>query len=923
MDNYSYLSNLSPESVESLYHQYLQDPASVDLSWQRFFEGFGFARSHYDFLPTTQAPKEFLKEFRVMALIHAYRQRGHLFTATNPVRERRKYSPNLDISHFGLELADLHTVFQAGNEIGIGAATLQQIIERLQEIYCQHIGIEYLYVRDPEKTEWLRKKFESLPDQPAFDKEKRKRILTKLQQAVGFEKYLHKKFVGQKRFSLEGGESLLPALEMAICRGAELSVEEFVIGMTHRGRLNVLANIFHKPYRQIFKEFEGFSYEDVKFDGDVKYHLGYNNHITTATGKSVMLNLLPNPSHLETVGPVSSGLCRAFAENKFKSDFSKTATILIHGDAAIAGQGVVYELLQMSKLEGYRTGGTIHMVVNNQVGFTTNYLEGRSSTYCTDVAKVVLSPVFHVNADDVEAVVKVVELAMEYRQRYRDDVFIDLLGYRKHGHNEGDEPRFTQPRLYKIIDKHPNPYQLYIEKLIQSDTFSSEEIKALDDALNRDLDENLDQAKQSTKGEMTPFLYDLYKPFRSSTHDDFIKSPDTSIKKEKLQDLLIRINYLPPGMHFNRKIEKIFADRAEMVKQNRLDWALGEQLAYATLLDEGISVRLSGQDSVRGTFSHRHAILKLDDTEEEYMPLSHISENQARFSVFNSPLSEYAVLGFDYGYALGTPYGLTLWEAQFGDFNNGAQIIIDQYISSAEDKWKTQNGLVLLLPHGYEGQGAEHSSARLERFLNISAEQNIQVVNCTTPANFFHALRRQLARPFRKPLVVMTPKSLLRHPECVSPIESFSQGGFKELIDDDVIKPEQVKRLVFCSGKFYYDLLEQRRKTNIQEVALIRLEQLFPFPKEQVAEIFVKYNRAESIIWAQEEPENMGAWGYVLRILSKGFDKRMDVIAQPASASPATGSSKMAAQRHQSVINEVFNFNHPIKSGKKNKIVQS
>lgn len=906
MDKYSYLSNATPEAVEALYQQYLQDNNSVDFGWQKFFEGFEFARKNYDIKPGGAVPQEFLKEFRVMALIHGYRQRGHLFTKTNPVRERRKYFPTLDIENFGLDKSDLNTVFQAGNEIGIGPATLQQIIDHLKAIYCDHIGIEFMYIRDPEKIEWLKKKFDGLVNEPPFSKEKRSRILTKLQQAVGFEKYLHKKFVGQKRFSLEGCESLIPALDATINRGAELGIEEFVMGMAHRGRLNVLANIFQKPYETIFKEFEGYEYDEVRFDGDVKYHLGYNNLIETLSGKKVKLNLLPNPSHLETVDPVCEGLTRSIIDHHYNEDFSKVAPVLIHGDAAIAGQGIVYEVIQMSKLEGYRTGGTIHIVVNNQVGFTTNYLEGRSSTYCTDIAKVVLAPVFHVNADDVEAVIKVVELAIEFRQRYQEDVFIDLLGYRKHGHNEGDEPRFTQPVLYKIIDKHPDPFQIYSSKLTSSGIFTNDEIKEIEKALTSQLDTNMEKAKASNKAEVKPFLNELYKEFRLSQINDFTHSPKTAVPKKKLLELLDKINNLPKGKNFNRKIVKIFADRVEMVKNDRLDWALGELLAYATYLDEGRPVRLSGQDSVRGTFSHRHAILKMEDTEEEYTPLNNIHPKQGKFRVYNSLLSEYGVMGFDYGYALGTPHGLTLWEAQFGDFNNGAQIIIDQYISSAEDKWKTQNNIVLLLPHGYEGQGAEHSSARLERFLNLCAEQNMQVVNCTTPANFFHVLRRQIARPFRKPLIVMSPKSLLRHPECVSSINEFAEGGFREVIDDVHADAKSIDKLIFCSGKVYYDLLEYRRRTNSNHIALIRLEQLFPFPIDQVKAIINKYKKAENIIWVQEEPENMGAWGYLLRVLSKGFDKKIEVIAQPASASPATGSPKMAAARQRAIMEEVF-----------------
>lgn len=907
MDKFSYLSNASPESIESLYQQYLSNPSELDEGWARFFEGFEFARVSYDIKPGAEVPQEFLKEFKVMALINGYRQRGHLFTKTNPVRERRKYNPTLDIENFGLDAADLNTVFQAGSEIGIGPAPLKKIVEHLQQIYCGSIGIEFLYVRDPQKIEWLKNKFDALAFQPEFSKEKRLRILSMLNKAVAFEKFLHKKFVGQKRFSLEGGESIIPALEVAVQNGSTLGIEEFVIGMAHRGRLNMLANIFNKPYEQIFNEFEGYMYDDERYDGDVKYHLGYNNTVTTESGVRVEMNLLPNPSHLETVASIAEGLSRSFIDAKYGSENKKCCPVVIHGDAAVAGQGIVYELVQMSKLPGYKTGGTIHLVINNQVGFTTNYLEARSSTYCTDVAKVVLTPVFHVNSDDVEAVVKVMELAMEYRQRYREDIFIDLLGYRKHGHNEGDEPRFTQPLLYKSIDKHPDPFKIYSQELISKGIFNAEEIKTIEEKFNQELESCLERAKAGKGGSAKQFLEHLYKEMRQSNTEDFIQSPDTSLPKKKISELLEKLNHLPAGKNFNRKITKIFADRVQMVKDNKLDWALGEALAYASYLNEGRTVRITGQDVVRGTFSHRHAILKMEDTEEEYIPLNNLSDAQAKFIIYNSLLSEYAVLGYEYGYALGNPNGLTIWEAQFGDFNNGAQIIIDQYISAAEDKWKTQNGLVMLLPHGYEGQGAEHSSARLERFLTLCAEQNMQVVNCTTPANFFHALRRQVARPFRKPLVVMSPKSLLRHPECVSKIEDFTKGGFKEVIDDVNVDLKSVDRLLFCSGKIYYELLDERRKNNLQNIAIVRVEQLFPWPVEQIQNILTKYSKVNSIHWVQEEPENMGAWGYILRLLSKGYKgKPIEVISPPASASPATGSAKMAAARQKAVIQEAI-----------------
>jgi 2-oxoglutarate dehydrogenase E1 component len=909
MDTYSYLSNMTPESVEALYLQYQQNPDSVDFGWKKFFEGFEFSKTDFPKLPSSSAGAAVSgKELAVMNLIQGYRQRGHLFTRTNPVRERRKYTPSLSIENFGLSAADLSTKFQAATELGLPPSSLQDIVTHLESVYCNTIGIEYMYIRDPERIQWLRSKFENLQKEKSFDAGKKIKVLNRLHDAVGFEKFLHKKFVGQKRFSLEGGESLIPALSFAIERGAALGIEEFVLGMAHRGRINVLSNIFQKPAHQIFSEFQGYEYDEEKFDGDVKYHLGYNSRIQTQGGEDVALHLLPNPSHLETVGAIAEGLSRAFIDHFHDGNLQKVAPILIHGDAAVAAQGLVYEIIQMSKLAGYRTGGTLHLVINNQVGFTTNYLEGRSSTYCTDIAKVVLAPVFHVNADDAEAVVQVIELAMEYRQRYNEDVFIDLLGYRKHGHNEGDEPRFTQPILYKAIDKHPDPYQMYKKKLLGDGTIDTAACTLMEEQFNQKLDAELDIAKGIDKTHIKLFLDEMYGHFRRSTLADFDTSPSTGIPEQKVRELLDKLNHLPEDKKFLRKIVKIFQDRAAAVTSDKLDWALGEALAYASYLVEGKPVRLSGQDSVRGTFSHRHAIVRVEDSEEEYLPLNHLEEQQARFRVYNSLLSEYGVMGFDYGYAFGTPDGLTLWEAQFGDFNNGAQIIIDQYLSSAEDKWRTQNNLVLLLPHGYEGQGAEHSSARLERFLTLCAEMNMQVVNCTTPANFFHALRRQNARPFRKPLVVMTPKSLLRHPECVSTVADFSGNTrFQELIDDASVKATDVETVVFCSGKIYYELLALKRDTGDQTTALVRLEQLFPFPVKAFEAMLEKYSAAKRWLWVQEEPENMGAWSFILRAYRKGKQNfPLEVVAPPASASPASGSSRIAAARQKAILERVF-----------------
>jgi 2-oxoglutarate dehydrogenase E1 component len=903
MDKFSYLSNADVTAIDSVYQQYLKDPKSLDEGWSKFFDGFEFARKNYEEETTTSgASLNFDKEFKVVNLINAYRSRGHLFTKTNPVRERRKYSPTLDIENFGLAKEDLGKVFQAGNDLGMKDATLQQIIDFLSATYCHSIGVEYMYIRKPDKVDWLKNKMEGVKNTGTFSNEEKKHILHKLNQAVVFEQFLHKKFVGQKRFSLEGGESLIPALDAAIELGAKEGVEEFVVGMAHRGRLNVLANIFNKTYKDIFSEFEGKEYEDNLFDGDVKYHLGYSCDIKTDAGKDVKLTLSPNPSHLEAVGPVVAGIARSKVDQYLK-DNQKIVPIIIHGDASIAGQGVVYELIQMASLDGYKNGGTIHIVINNQIGFTTNYLDARSSTYCTDVGKVTLSPIFHVNGDDPEAVVYTIKLALEYRQKYKKDVFIDLLCYRKYGHNEGDEPRFTQPLLYKAISKHKNPREIYLDKLINQEVLDKEAAKQMEKKFNDMLQDRLAEAKQIEKAVITPFLAEIWKDLKESTNDDMQKTFDTTFDKKKLIEVSKSISTLPSDKNFFKKSEKLFNERLKMIETDSIDWGTAELLSYATLMTEGFPVRMTGQDVERGTFSHRHAVLKVEDSEEEYIPLNHIDGTKEKLEIYNSLLSEYAVLGFEYGYAMATPFGLTIWEAQFGDFNNGAQIIIDQFLSSAEDKWKSQNGLVMLLPHGYEGQGAEHSSARLERFLTLCADYNMQVANCTTPANYFHIIRRQLKREFRKPLIIMTPKSLLRHAKCISTLEELANGKFQEVIDDASAKAKEVKKVVFVSGKLYYELLERKEEDKATDVAIVRLEQFYPFPEKQMNAIIDKYSSAKEIIWAQEEPENMGGWSFVLRHF-KGVNLRL--ISRLSSASPASGSSKVFAKRQAAIINEVF-----------------
>ena len=901
MDKVTYVGNADVNAIEHLYQSYTKDPQSVDIGWQKFFEGFDFARTNYE--DGGEIPENFQKEFKVLNLINGYRTRGHLFTKTNPVRERRKYEPTLAIENFGLEPADLEATFQAGDQIGIGAATLNDIIAHLEETYCQSIGIEYMFMREPERLEWFRNKIE-IKNRPQFDGARKLNVYKKLVQATNFEAFLGKKYVGQKRFSVEGGEALIPALDALVDKGSSLGVEYFVMGMAHRGRLNTLTNIFQKRPQDIFSEFEGKEFDyDGAFDGDVKYHQGYTSTVKCSNGKEIGLTLAPNPSHLEAVDPVVQGIARAKLDHIFK-DEDKVCPVMIHGDAAVAGQGIVYEVIQMALLDGYRAGGTIHIVVNNQVGFTTNYLDARSSTYCTDVAKTTLTPVFHVNGDDVEAVIQTIEIAMEYRQKFHRDVFIDLLCYRKYGHNEGDEPMFTQPGLYNIIKKHPNPKDIYLKQLLAEGSITNEAAKQVEDEYNNYLESEFEIARQNEKAVVWDFLSKTWEGYRHSTAADFLESPETGIAKEKLVELGRKLATLPEGKKYFRKIQKIFDDRLAAVENNSLDWGTAEMLAYATLLVDGKPVRISGQDVERGTFSHRHAVVKTEDTEEEIVTLNLLSDKQAPFSVYNSLLSEYGVLGFEYGYSLATPNGLTIWEAQFGDFFNGAQIMIDQFITAGEDKWSTQSGLTMLLPHGYEGQGAEHSSGRMERFLQACADDNMQIVNTSTPANHFHLLRRQLSRPFRKPLVVFSPKLLLRYPAAVSTLEEMASGRFQEVLDDPTANAANVDTLVLCSGKFYYEMKEKAAEMGVDNMAFVRVEQLYPFPQNQIDAIIAKYN-AKNIIWAQEEPENMGAWSYIaMRMRKTGIEG----VCRPASAAAAEGSKKLHERRLKQLYADLFQY---------------
>ena len=910
MDKFSFLNTAHTAYFADLYDQYLQNPDSVEPSWRAFFQGYDFGSENSELDGETtggvsaDVPEQLQKEFQVVRLIDGYRMRGHLFTKTNPVRDRRTYSPTLEISNFGLNANDLDTVFTAGEILGIGTRTLREIIIHLDNIYCSSIGVEYMYLRNPEVIAWWQGQLNRNDNQPNFSAETKKYILSKLNQAVTFENFLQTKYVGQKRFSLEGGESLIPALSNVLFYAVEkYGVKECVLGMAHRGRLNTLVNIFRKPLHELFSEFDGKDFEDMDIDGDVKYHLGLTLDKTYQNGKDIKMNLVPNPSHLETVAPVAEGITRAKIDADYDGDDSKILPIIVHGDAAIAGQGIVYEVAQMSQLAGYKTGGTVHIVVNNQIGFTTNYLDARSSTYCTDVAKVTLSPVLHVNADDAEAVVHAVEMALEYRMRYKKDVYIDLLGYRKYGHNEGDEPRFTQPKLYKEIAKHSNPFKLYADKLIAEKTIDQAYVDGIISDFKETLEAEYTKAKEAKSSIVREFMQERWTDFERQGEESMLISEDTGYPKEKLEEISKIVSTVPKGVKFLRKAERILAGREKLVfETDTLDWGMAETLAYGSLLEEGFNVRISGQDVERGTFSHRHAILRDEISEERINLLNTNPENKGKMDIYNSFLSEYGVLGFDYGYAMANPNTLTIWEAQFGDFSNGAQIIFDQYLSAAEDKWKSQNGIVVLLPHGYEGQGSEHSSARIERYLQLCGMDNMIVADCTTPGNMYHLLRRQMKRNYRKPLIVFTPKSLLRHPKAVSSLSDLASGQFEEVIDD-TINPTNVKKLVFCTGKFYYDLLAEREELGNEDVALVRIEQLFPLHLEKIQSVIDRYPNVEHYVWAQEEPRNMGAWSHMAQRMDL---VKLEVASRPFNSVPAPGSSTRDKRRQRRVIDEVF-----------------
>ncbi len=906
MDKYSYISNADVGYLDQLYQNYKKDASSVDPSWQKFFEGYDFSRQRYgeSGQPAVAGDSASIKETQVRNLIFQYRSFGHLKSNTNPVRPRRNHNVNFDHKGVGLSDDDLDTEFDVGAEIGMGRSTLRKIIAKLQVVYIGPIGFEYNFIGNDEVRQWFFNKCEKEYYNNNPSQDEKKRILSKLNEAVVFENFLHTKFLGQKRFSLEGGENTIPALQAIINKAAEFGVKETVIGMAHRGRLNVLTNILGKTYEQIFTEFEGNVNPDLTMgDGDVKYHLGYASYINTPSKNKVYVKLTPNPSHLEAVDPLVVGYTRGQIDDEFDEDLSKGLAILIHGDAAVAGQGIVYEVVQMSGLPGYTTGGTIHFVINNQVGFTTDYDDARTSIYCTDIAKIVDAPVLHVNGDDAEAVTFCANLAVEYRQKFGKDIFIDMLCYRRHGHNESDEPKFTQPKLYNLIAKHPNPREVYVKKLIERGDVDATLAEDMDKSFRNQLQDRLNEVKQKPLPYKPQKIEEEWEKLRKSKPEDFDQSPDTSIKQAVIDKVGKALTSIPEGFKPLKQIEKLLKDRKEAFSETKLlDWAEAELLAYGSLLAEGVMVRMSGQDVKRGTFSHRHAYFFDANTNEPYCGLDHVEKGQKKLHIFNSLLSEFGVLGFEYGYAMSSPHALVIWEAQFGDFANGTQVIIDQFISSAESKWQRQNGLVMLLPHGYEGQGPEHSNARPERFLQLAAEYNIIVANPTTPSNIFHLLRRQVAWEFRKPCIVFSPKSLLRHPSVVSPIENFTKGIFQEVIDDEHVVAKDVKKVVLCTGKVYYDLLEAAQKNKVKHVALVRVEQLHPFPEKQLNAVLKKYKGAKQV-WVQEEPSNMGYWSYLLRYMTG-----LELVSRKASASPATGYSKVHKAEQEKILSQALDL---------------
>jgi 2-oxoglutarate dehydrogenase E1 component len=894
----SFAGRYNLDVIEQAYQQWRQDPAAVDESWRQFFEGFELGTARKAEPVTTDTGKQ----TGIVRLIDGYRRLGHLLADLDPLSDPPRSHSLLHLSNFGLDDGDLDQTFDTSHCRGLPRATLRQLLAVLRDTYCRTIGVEYMHIQDRTVRQWLQDRMEPRHNRPDFPRRLQMRTLMNLHNAEIFEKFLHTRYLGQKRFSLEGGETLIPLLDHVIECAADTGVREIVMGMSHRGRLNVLANILDKPYKEIFSEFEdNYLPNSMAGDGDVKYHLGFSSDRVSGKGNPIHLSLTPNPSHLEAVDPVVEGRVRA--KQRLLGDKEKRAKVmpvLLHGDAAFAGQGLVAETLNLSQLAGYKTGGTIHVVINNQIGFTTRPADARSTRYATDVAKMIEVPIFHVNSEDPEAVLFVTELAVEFRQTFHQDIVIDLYCYRKHGHNEGDEPAYTNPVMTAKIERKEPLSTIYSEHLVLHGVLTPEE----DQAIKQDFQNELNQAQAELRKE--PHYVGGTRPYQGrwkEIHSDYTHAPvETAVPYDTLRRIAEALAQVPADFEPHDKIRPMLdSRRADVAEHRPINWGLAESLAFGSLLLEGYHFRLSGQDSRRGTFSQRHAVLYDRRDERPYCALQHLDPNQAMFSVYDSLLSESAVLGFEFGYSLDYPDALVLWEAQFGDFANGAQVLIDQFITASRSKWRRDSGLVLLLPHGYEGQGPEHSSARLERYLQQCAEDNIQVVYPTTPAQYFHLLRRQMHAEYRRPLVVMTPKSLLRHKVAVSDVDELTHGHFRAVLDDPDGDKNRVKRIILCSGKVYYDLLEQQKKDQAP-VVILRLEQFYPFPTELLQRTLNKYPKGHGdIVWVQEESHNMGGWSFVEpRLRELGYN--VHYIGRDASASPASGSRQVHLREQRDLV---------------------
>ncbi len=933
MNKFNYLSNSNPEYIEDIYSRYLKNPDDIDQTWRYFFEGLELGyEADTELLEEIEATLgqslhrkavtsvDLSAEAKVADLINAYRERGHLIAQTNPIFPNQKSHPLLALDHFGLSDKDLDKTFTAGKFLGLGTASLKDIIFRLREIYCSSIGVEYTHIKDPKMRGWLVEKMESSGNKETLSSEQKRNILSRLADSEAFEKFLHTRYVAQKRFSIEGAEGLIPTLDRLFEIAGQTGATDICLGMAHRGRLNVLCNIFGKKVEHILTEFEqDYQYDEKSMgEGDVKYHMGFSSDIKTKLGHDLHLSLANNPSHLAFVYPVVEGVTRS-KQRRRGEDRSKVIPIVIHGDAAFAGQGVIYETLNLSQVDAFTTGGTVNIVINNQIGFTTNPEDARSTTYATDVARMLDIPVFHVNGDDPEALSYVAKLSMEFRQTFKSDVVIEIVCYRKYGHNESDEPAFTQPLMYSLIKKHPSPHQTYANKLISESVID-------DAAVEADFKDKIDalvEAQKKTREEKpAPYVSafgSVWQKYRRPSDADLFEVIDTSFEKKRMINIAESIAEVPAGFSINPKIQRMLEARLEAIKSNEgIDWGNAENLAYATLLIEGHSVRLTGQDVERGTFSHRNAVIFDSKNGSRYTPLEKLCTQDQFVLVKNSTLSETGVLGFEYGWSLGDPNVLIIWEAQFGDFANGAQVIIDQFIASGESKWQRASGIVLMLPHGYEGQGPEHSSARLERFLQLCGRANMTVANLSTPAQLFHALRRQVKRDFRKPLIIMTPKSGLRHPEMISNLDEICGGHFKELIDDPRFSDQdasKVRKVLLCSGKIYYDLIAaQREQKNSNDVAIIRIEQLYPWPEAQIVTCLNRYTQVKEFCWVQEEPRNMGAWLFVQAFFNGGYrdlssqlgNRPLNYYGRGTGAAPAVGSAKLHKKEQGFIIDEAL-----------------